>query len=113
MKKVLGIFGISLLAVAVFFVPGQEHYIWWSVAGAISIAILFWIGLLIYTLRQSDSPVVITAVFPLILLQAGITAYLGIFSYQAAEWQHQSLMDTRESRASHCSRCIHRSLSNH
>lgn len=96
MEKIGWIGGACLLTTAAFFIGAQSHYMWTSIIASLVIVTLFWLFLLRKLFSASDSPKLKWLASGSFLILGAITVYSGISQYNRARWQHDLLMDIRQ-----------------
>ncbi|MDR8391322.1 hypothetical protein NC796_09250 [Aliifodinibius sp. S!AR15-10] len=96
MHKGWWIFGVTVLTIIAFYIPGQAGYLWSPITCAMGIVGLYFTGLVIYILKMGRSTVDRDVGIGALALLGALTIYSGLFNYDMAEWQHQNLMDIRK-----------------
>lgn len=91
MNKLLWIIGGCVLAAIAFIIPDQTGTLWTSLFSALAVAGLFILGLIIYTVRNSQSKGDLILGLAVLVLLATLASISGTTHYKQARWSYDLL----------------------
>ncbi len=96
MKKGVWIIGGIILTVVAFLIPDSRGYLWPSLFSAMAVVGIFFISLILYTIRNSQSTFDRFFSIGILILISALIVFTGIHQYRVSQWHHDNLMEIRK-----------------